>query len=115
MGIINKNTGRVWNISSFCPWITLVRNDEGPSLNPFERTRNTVTMQPSPEQPEVEMEMKVAAPLADIQSAIRVLNVGWEQLAGAQSKDTKKFAVVGLKNQVEVLAAAIAEYEKTLT
>lgn len=115
MALINKNTGRVWKQSSFCPWITIVRDDSGQSLSPFDRLRDTVTVQPSPAQPEVELAQEVAAPLADIQGAIRVLNAGWEQLAGAQNNATKRFAIIGLKNQIEVLGAAIADYEKTVT
>ena len=111
MGLINKNTGRIWNLSSFCPWITLVRNNEGPSLSPWD-SKPAITIQPSPEQPEVEVEPEVAAALADIQAAIRVLNAGWEQLAAAQKPATKQFAVIGLKNQIEILQAALAEYEK---
>lgn len=113
MAIINKNTGRFWQMSSFCPWINIIRPEDSTttSLSPFDQHRNTVTIQPSPDLPEVELEQEVAAPLADIQSAIKVMNAGWEQLVSAQSDSAKRFAVQGLRHQLEAIKTALNEYE----
>jgi len=115
MSLINQNTGRVWQQSSWCPWITIVRTEDGTPLSPFDRFKKpAVTIKPSPEQPEVELPENVVGPLADIQAAIRVLNASWEQLAVASTPSMKRSIVAGFKAQAAMLLDSIESYAETI-
>jgi len=106
---------RQWNQTNWCPWITITRTEDGNTLSPFDRFKKpAVTIQPSPEQPEVEVPGNLVGPLADIQAAIRVLNASWEQLALASTSSMKQAIVAGFKGQAAMLLDSIESYAETI-
>lgn len=106
---------RSWNQTNWCPWITITREADSNTLSPFDRFRKpVVTIQPSPEQPEVEVPENLVGPLGDIQATIRVLNASWEQLAVASTASMKRSIVAGFKAQAAMLLDSIESYAGTI-
>ena len=115
LGLI-QDSGQTWVQRPMCGWITIQRVAGQSTLTPW--TTRPVLNQPvaiqTPTMPDVEVSAEEVGPLAEVQSAVNMINSGFDQLAAARTPARKRLAVGGLENQVAFLQEVLMDYKAAL-
>jgi len=111
-----QDSGQVWTQRPWCGWITIKRVSGQSTVAPW--TTRPVLNQPvaiqTPTMPDVEVSAEEVGPLAEVQSAVNMINAGFDQLAAASTPARKRLAVGGLENQIEFLKEVLQDYKAAL-